>query len=379
MKMQTKKLIGVDGNEANLANRVGVNTYAYETLKALAESETEWGQKVSFEIILKNNPLPHMPKETENFKYRILPGGGMWILKTLTPYLMKNRKDYDVFWTPSHYVPPVPFIKKVCSIMDLGYLSSKSQFKAYDYWQLTLWTIFSLIVSKKIIAISDATKNDIEKKYPFTKGKVVTTLLGYDKKRFNTKITESEIKKVKKKYKLSENYILFLSTLKPSKNIEGLLKAWHLIYKSFPETKLVIAGKKGWLFENIFKIVKDLNLEQSVIFTDFFEEEEKPPLIAGAKVFVLPSFWEGFGLDVLSSMACGVPVIVSNRGSLPEVAGDVGLVIDPYDPEDIAASLQRILTMKNVDYGKLSKNGVNWVEKFSWGKTAMDTIGILKD
>lgn len=375
---ETKLRIGVDGNEANLVDRVGVNTYAYETLKAISQIEDEWNKSLQFEIVLKEEPKEHMPPESDNFKYLVLPGSGLWILKSLTPFLLKNKNRYHVFWTPSHYVPPLSFTPRVCSIMDLGYLKFASQFRKYDYWQLKLWTILSLVVSKKIIAISETTKKDIRSHYWFTKNKVVTTLLGYDEKRFNEKIKVSQILSIKKKFGIEGEYVLFLSVLKPSKNVDGLLRAWKMVHTQFPGTKLVISGRKGWLYESVFELTKELKIEKSVIFTGFFEESEKPALIAGAKIFVLPSFWEGFGLDVVSAMACGIPVIVSNRGSLPEVVEEAGVIIDPNDPEDIAAAISRILTMSKSEYTTLSRQGLLRAKHFSWESTARQTINILK-
>jgi glycosyltransferase involved in cell wall biosynthesis len=134
-----------------------------------------------------------------------------------------------------------------------------------------------------------------------------------------------------------------MSTLKPSKNVEGLVTAWELVHRKFPHYKLVIAGKKGWLYESIFDVVKAKGLESYIVFTDFVPEDEKPYLIKGAQAFVLPSFWEGFGLDVLSAMAMGVPVVVSDRGSLPEVVGDAGLIVNPDKPESIAQGMIKVL------------------------------------
>jgi glycosyltransferase involved in cell wall biosynthesis len=170
-----------------------------------------------------------------------------------------------------------------------------------------------------------------------------------------------------------------MSTLKPSKNIEGLLYAWKLIEKNYPEIQLVVAGKKGWLFESIFGLTEKLNLKERVVFTDFVEEEDKPVLIANATCFVLPSFWEGFGLDVLSSMACGVPVVVSNRGSLPEVVGDAGQVVDPDSSEDISKGIEKVLEASNLQIQKMKELGKKRAEQFDWEKTARDTVHVLRE
>jgi glycosyltransferase involved in cell wall biosynthesis len=180
-----------------------------------------------------------------------------------------------------------------------------------------------------------------------------------------------------KKYQLTD-YVIFVSTLKPSKNVEGLIVAWEVVHQQFPHYKLVIAGKKGWLYESIFGLVKEKHLEESIVFTDFVSEEEKPYLIKGAKAFVLPSFWEGFGLDVLTSMALGVPVIASDRGSLPEVVGEAGIVVNPESIDSIAKGIVSVLSMKALERERLIRKGYDRAADFSWKKTAIATLSVLQ-
>ena len=370
-------IIGIDGNEANVEKRVGVNVYAFELLRSIWQLQKTGVINHSLIVFLKRPPLSDMPKETQNFKYKIIRGEGLWILTRLMPHLWKNTKKLDVIFSPSHYVPPICFQPRACSIMDLGYLKSLGQFKKYDYWQLKLWSAISIFVSKVVFAISASTRDEIVKKYPFASKKVVVTPLAYDQNLFNTKVAKEDTLRVKNKYTIVNDYILFLSTLKPSKNIEGLIEAFNIISGRFPDIKLVIAGKKGWLYESIFERVKKLKLEDKIIFTDFIPEEDKPALIAGAKVFCLPSFHEGFGLDVLNAMACGVPVVVSNKGSLPEVVGDAGVYVDPNSPKSIREVIVKVLSMDDIEYNKLVTRGLEQVKGFSWEKTALKTLEAL--
>lgn len=371
-------LIGIDGNEANIQNRVGVNQYGYELLWAIFKLEEQWKNEHKVVVYLKNPPLADMPKQSEHFKYKILPGKSIWIIKNLMPSLFFDKEKPDVFFSPSHYTPPISLVPRVCSIMDLGYLEFSGQFRKYDFWQLKLWSAWSIFVSKVVFAISNSTKDDIVRHYPFASKKVVVTHLAHDKRRFNTSIPGRDVRRVKKKYSIVGNYVLFLSTLKPSKNIEGLLEAFSTLVSKYPKTQLVIAGKKGWFYTNIFRKAKSLGLEKSVIFTDFVPEKDKPALIAGAKVFALPSFWEGFGLDVLNAMACGVPVVVSDKGSLPEVAGEAGIAVNPYNISEIAFGLNKVLSMSEVQYKDLVKKGLVQAEKFSWEATAKKTLKVLE-
>lgn len=374
-------LIGIDGNEANVEKRVGVNMYAFDLLWSiyrLLEKRQKGVKPISLVIYLKNPPQKDLPKEKDWWRYRVLQGRGIWIITKLMPHLLLTKDKPDVLFSPSHYVPPLAPMPRVCSIMDLGYLESTAQFRKYDFWQLKYWTAISVYVSKRIIAISNSTKKDIVRHYPFASGKVEVTHPAYDRDRFNTKILDKDVRRVKKKHSIANDYVLFLSTLKPSKNIEGLLEAFLDVKKRFPEIKLVISGKKGWLYRSIFEKVKKLALTSSVIFTGYIPEVDKPFLIKGAKVFVMPSFWEGFGLDPLYAMASGVPVVVSNKGSLPEVVGDAGILFDPEKTSDISKALIKVLSMSQKRYNRLIKEGLKQADKFSWEKTATKVLEILE-
>lgn len=367
--------IGIDGNEANVENRVGVNKYAFEMIWGLYRLTQNMPHKHNLIVYLKNKPLEDLPKERENFKIKIIPGGGLWILTKLTPYLFKNPEKIEVLFSPSHYTPPLLTIPRISSIMDLGYLKFSGQFEKKVLWQLKCWSAISIFVSKYILSISEATKKDIVRHYPFALKKVIVTLLGYEKDKYNVGVDKNLVRQIKNRYSIVDDYILYLGTLKPSKNIIGLIEA----YAKIPtKLKLVIAGKKGWMYEEIFNKVKELKLEDKVIFTDFFPEMDKPALIAGAKVFVLPSFWEGFGLDIVTSMACGVPVVVSEVGSLPEVVGDAGIFIDPKSIESIKNGIEKVLNMSQLEYNKLVEKGLTQAKKFSWEICSKKTLEVIE-
>ncbi len=372
-------LIGINGNEANVENRVGVNTYAFELLKAIKKLEPEWKDKHKFVIFLKDAPLKELPEESKHWKYKVLPGKGLWIITVLMPYLYKAKNKPDVLFTPSHYVPPFSPMPKICSIMDLGYLESSEQFKTHVFWQLKYWTAMSIKVSKRVIAISEATKKDIVRHYSSASDKIIITHLAYDKDLFNQTKYKNNVRRIKDKYKIPNEYILYLGTLKPSKNVDGVINAFSLLKnKNKSDLKLVVAGKKGWLYENIFSIVKNLNLEDDVIFTGFIPEEDKVTLMTGAKLLATPSYWEGFGLHVLESLAVGTPVVSSDRGSLKEVGGDVVEYVDPDDTKDIARGFNRIISLEQGEYNKLVKDGVKWSKNFTWEKTARKTLNIIE-
>lgn len=365
-------IIGVDGTEANVKQRVGSNQYAFELLHALSElkSPHQWV------VYLREPPLSDLPKARDKWSYRVFGPKRFWTQWRLPLDLFVHKPRPDVFFSPGHYGPRWSPVPVAISIMDLGFLNFNTQFTKKDLYQLRLWTGESVKKVKHIFAISESTKNDIIETYHVPADKITVTYPGYDKERFDIKkLRDKDIKRIKRSYGISGEYLLFLGTLKPSKNIEGLLEAHSILISQYPNIQLVIAGKKGWLYETIFKKVRDLGLENKVIFTDFVPDEDVAGLVSGAEVFVLPSFWEGFGIPVVEAMACGVPVVVSNMGSLPEVVGEAGIIVDPASPEEIAKGIKKAIENRD----ELSKKGLEQVKKFSWEDCAKKTLVVLEE
>jgi glycosyltransferase involved in cell wall biosynthesis len=252
-------------------------------------------------------------------------------------------------------------------------LTTREQFTAKDFNQLKQWTAYSAVRARKIIAISEFTRQDIISHYHRRPEDVIVTHLAYDAGTFRPTPDAG----VLKKYGIDGKYLLFLSSLKPSKNVEGLIRAYARLCpaagKSVP--KLVIAGKKAWLFDRIFALVEELGLQSKVIFTGFVDEADVPALMTGASVFAMPSFFEGFGIPVLEAMACGTPVVVSAVASLPEVAGEAGIYVNPHDLASITAGLKTALGKNRQKY---ITAGLNQVKKFSWSQTACQTLKVLE-
>ncbi len=169
-----------------------------------------------------------------------------------------------------------------------------------------------------------------------------------------------------------------MGTLKPSKNIDGLIKSYKLLIKNykFKNLKLVIAGKKGWMYEELFELVKKLGLEDKVVFTGFVDDEYVQPLMAEAEVFVMASFWEGFGIPVLEAMEAGTPVVCSDRGALPEVIGKAGVLVNPDKPGDIAQKTAMVLKNEKLRQN-LIQSGKKQLNKYSWKKSSKKILNIL--
>lgn len=370
-------LVGIDGNEANVENRVGVNQFAYGLLWAFWRLKTAH----NFVVYLSTQPLPSLPKEKDNWHYRVIGPPGFWTQWRLPLDLFSQTPRPDVFFTPSHYAPRFAPMPTVISVMDLGFLKAPEQLTKKDYFQLKSWTSYSVKGAAQVIAISEATKRDIEEVYAVSAEKITVVYPGYDRDRFFPR-KPAEVRRVLEKHHIEGPYFLFLSSLKPSKNIERLVEAFSQLVqsRSLPEDiKLVIAGKKAWLYEMIFAKVKGLGITERVVFTGFFPEEDLPYLISGAAAFILPSLFEGFGIPVVEAMACEVPVVVSQVASLPEVAGPAGIYVNPMDTKDIARGLKTALSLTSARRRKLTNRGATHIERFDWDRSAKKTLEVLEN
>ncbi len=373
-------IIAIDGSEANEMVRVGSSEYAYRLLCSLYGILSRKGTTDKFIIFIKQDVLHDLPPETPYWKYELLPSQRFWVFSKLLPRLLKGPK-VDVFFSPTHYLPLFISIPQVCVIHDVGYLIFSGQFKRRDFWQLKYWTAISLIVSKYIICVSEKTKEDIVRHYPFTRKKTHVVYHGVDHALYNPNISEILVRRVKEKFNISKNYILSIGTLKPSKNIEGIVDGFSQILNENNRLKhlqLVIAGKKGWLYDSIFESMKKKSLEKYVIFTDYVTTDEKRGLYKGAKALISPSYWEGFGMHVLEAMSCGTPIIISNEGSLPEIAGNCGVYVNAYDPSDIARGIGKVVGMGEKEYNELRYECMKKAKNFTWEKTARETIEVIR-
>lgn len=221
------------------------------------------------------------------------------------------------------------------------------------------------------IAVSEHTKKDIIKHLDVPEHKIRVIYEAADESyRY---VQDHSI--IKNKYGF-DKYILFVGTLEPRKNIPNLIKAFSKLKSC--DYKLVIVGKKGWKYEEIFKLVESLSLSDRIEFLGYISDKELPALYSAATLFVYPSLYEGFGLPPLEAMACGSPVIVSNKSSLPEVVGDAGILIEPEDIDGIADAMKRIIQQPLLRK-ELSEKGLQQAKKFSWTRCAQETIGIYRE
>ncbi len=368
-------IIAIDGYEANVENRVGIGRYAFEILMHVHEMID--GSRDSVRVYLPCPPRSDMPKVTSWWNYRIAKPSKLWTFIGLPLILSKDFPKADVVFSPTHYIPRFISIPRVCSIMDLSYLSYPEMFKAKDLHQLVEWTAYSVRHATKILTISEFTKNAIIQKYHVSSDRIVVTYPGITKMAGD----KLHMTNVLEKYKIGKNYILSVGTLQPRKNFVRLIEAFSLLRGAdFDDMQLVIVGKKGWLYEDILGAPQRFGVQSRVKFLNFVPDEDLPTLYKHALCFALPSLYEGFGLPVLEAMAYGCSVVVSNVSSLPEIAEKAGIYVDPEDVESIAKGMRTALDEREKRSGKERiAAGLTQVKKFTWEKAAKQTLEVLKE
>lgn len=361
--------IGIDGNEANIEQRVGIGEYAYQLINHLSIFQN----KHKFTIYLKESPKADLPKGTSNWQYLVFGPKPLWTQIAL-PVKLYTSPRLDLFFSPTHYAPRFSPVPSIISIMDLSYIYYPQLFKKSDLLQLKRWTSYSIKQAAKIITISNFSKNSIVDYYKINPDNIYVTYPGYKKQIYNQKYTQEEIKQVKSKFNLTD-YLIFVGTIQPRKNIVRLIDAFSKIMGQFPSFKLVLVGRKGWLYEEIFKQINQAKLKDRVIFLDYLEDRTIAKLYNGASSFVLPSLYEGFGLTVIEAMACGCPVITSNVSSLPEIAKDAAVYVEPKSVSSISQGILKVIRQDQKYFREsLIKKGLTRANDFSWEACALKTL-----
>lgn len=267
--------------------------------------------------------------------------------------------------------------------MDLAFLKFDQEFLKKDLIKLKKWTKLSAQKAEHIFTISNYSKNDIIKNYQVKNTDITITYPGDGLKK-NPQASDRSYQNLAIFKNIKKPYILYLGTLQPRKNLKRLIKAFASLLKKNTNSNLnlVLAGKKGWLYKELFETVKKLKLENKVIFTGFISEFEKYELLRHSHIFVLPSLYEGFGIPVLEAMNAETPVLASLVSSIPEVGGDsISYIKNPENLDDIEKSIEKMLQLTDSQRKKIIFAQKKQAAKFSWetcGKITLEKLINLK-
>jgi len=307
---------------------------------------------------------------------RLLPG--LIMLGNVMIPLAVRREGLDVVHDPTG-VTPFLFgagrARTVVTVHDVFPWSCPGTSTLLDTLIYRCWLPRLLPRVDAVITVSQASKADIVHYLKVPTDRVHVIYEGVDAA--YRPLSNAEVAMIRARYGLPEGYILFVGSVEERKNLRRLLQAYAWLRETGIQRTLIVVGPRKWKYSGILATLKELNLEEHVIFTGYVPDADLPALYSGADLFVFPSLYEGFGLPPLEAMACGVPVVTSNTSSLPEVVGDAGLMVDPYDVEALAEAMHRVLTDALLREELIHK-GLERARQFTWGRAAQETIAVYQ-
>jgi glycosyltransferase involved in cell wall biosynthesis len=271
---------------------------------------------------------------------------------------------------------PCPF---VVTVYDLSFLRYPEAFRPFNRWYLRHFTAHSVKRAKKVITISESTRQDVINLLGVRPERVQTIYCGVDQS-FRP-LPTAEVEAFKAAQGLPERFVLYLGTLEPRKNVDGLIQAYARWRAQEPHAPpLILAGGKGWYYNQIFERVEALGLKDKIHFPGYVPQENLALWYNAATLFVYPSFFEGFGLPVLEAMACGTPLITSTVSSLPEVTGEAGVacLVEPGQTEVLAQRLAELMARPELR-AEMRGRGLARAAQFSWEKTAQETVAVYRE
>ncbi len=348
--------------------RAGTWTYTWNLLKGL-------GAKAGVTAVDREQRL--LPG-LEDINLTDFPGGGRALAKLVWPNFTLPDKAGIAGFDLVHCTTPYGTFrqtayKKIITICDVTPLLFPETHGKMNVWHHRFILPSILKQADHIITISETSKRDIIRYFKVPEDKITVTLLAANNafQEIPHGIPADDIAKI------SRPYILNVGTLEPRKNLEGLLRAFAVARrKGMPHT-LVITGARGWGKSPLAGLIETLSLGDSVLFTGFVNDNDLPHLYKGADFFVYPSLYEGFGLPILEAMNCGTPVITSNVSSMPEVAGDAALLVDPLSQSELADAIFRLAGDPELRNTMLLK-GIKRAAHFSWQKTVDETFSVYE-
>lgn len=295
------------------------------------------------------------------------------------PYSFFFGKHSDITHFFNYIVPPFVHGKKVVTVHDMVYKTFPETVRGRTKFMLETGLKKSMKRADIIVTDSEFSKSEIIKYFPEYSEKIRVVPCGVDCERFRPCDNPQRIEQVKKSLEINGEYFLYVGTIEPRKNLVRLIRAYNIFKKHVQNPpELVLAGAKGWLYDDIFSLVKKLRLEKQVIFTKYVPSEDMTPLLCGAVAFVFPSLYEGFGMPPLEAMACGVPVLTSGEASLPEVTGDCAVICDAYSVKSIARGLYRLYKNPALRCD-LSRRGLERSKLFTWEQSAVKLHEIYRE
>jgi glycosyltransferase involved in cell wall biosynthesis len=351
--------IGID---ARKLHDFGIGTYIRNLLKQLARID----QVTEYVLVCQPGDVAIVNELGVNFRAVAEPSGNYSISEQVRIPLVLRRERIDLFHAPHYVLPPLTQCRSIVTIHDVIHLLFPQYLPgrlAHVYARACLWAAAKR--SDRILTVSETSKNDILRRFKVPAEKIAVIYNAIDE-RFNVKPSAEQVQRVRERYQLDQQFVLYVGNIRPHKNLERLIDAFDRLRRcGFEHLRLLIIGDEISKYPALRRAVHAHKLHKYVRFLGFVPIETLAVLYRLADVFVFPSLYEGFGLPPLEAMASGAPVVTSNVSSLPEVVGDAALLVDPYDPESIAEGMRRVLTDADLR-ATLRARGLAQVQQYSW-------------
>jgi glycosyltransferase involved in cell wall biosynthesis len=351
--------IGID---ARKLHDFGIGTYIRNVLRQLARLDDH----TEFVLLCRPDDAAVLTSLGENFRPVAETAGNYSIAEQLTIPLALRREGVSLFHAPHYVLPPLVPCRSVVTIHDCIHL----MFPQYLPNRLALTYARASIAmaarrATRVLTVSESSKRDILRFVDVEPAKIDVIYNAYDE-RFGVEPREEDVERVRERFQLHDPFVLYAGNVKPHKNLERLIDAFQVVRKrGVDNLKLVLIGDDISKYAALRRAVHRHQLHQQVRFLGFVPEETLAVMYRLASVFVFPSLYEGFGLPPLEAMASGTPVVTSNLSSLPEVAGDAAMLVDPYDPDAIAGGIYRVLT-DDALRSSMRARGIERARQFSW-------------
>jgi glycosyltransferase involved in cell wall biosynthesis len=371
-----RRRIGVDLRVMSQFSYTGIVTFVQGVLPRLIEAspDCEWI------LFSQSDRLGFDYSQFSNARLERSPWmKSGWLWKAFGSAFLSHRLSIDVLYIPAHRVPLIRLVPTVVVIHDLGFEIFPATFRIADRYRISWATRMAARNADHLIAVSESTKRDLINMYKCRPERIHVTHLGYDRQVFDPSPVSVEARtRTLEKYGLRQPFFLHVGVLQPRKNIVRLIDAFaQLIHeKGRSDLQLAIVGKLGWKFGEIIKRAEAPDVRKQVIITGTVESLELPILYKSALALLMPSLYEGFGLPIVESMACGTPVACSRNSSMSEVAGEAALLFDPYSVQEIAATMRR-LSQEPALRAQMIERGFHQAKHFSWENTARQTLEVL--
>ncbi len=361
--------IGIDASRTISTAPTGTEGYSYHLIRTLLPK-----LRKRYAVTLYFRQAPHI-EDFPGVALRVIPFPHLWTHIRLSWEMLINAPD--LLFVPAHVLPFMHPRRSLVTVHDLGFRYFPRAHPAKQRLYLNLSTRWNVHMATHVLADSYATRDAIIKVYHIPSAKITVAYPGYDRD-LSHQDNPALLSAVKARYGIRGDYVLHIGRIQPRKNLHRLVSAFTKLLVLHPQLQLVLAGPIGWLAQPIREYVQQLAVDKHILFPGYVAKEDKAALISGARVFAYPSLYEGFGFPALEAQACGTPLLTSTTSSLPEVAGNGAVFVDPEDENAIVVGLRQLLEDDSVRQNCIAQGYQN-LQRFSWDTTAQTVLQVIEN